>query len=217
MLLLRSLFFAILIPGMVVGLIPYSVAGEEARSRPWDAVGLFALVPLSIGIAVLGACIRDFLAHGQGTLAPIDPPKHLVRAGLYRYVRNPMYLGALLVLIGQTLLFRSSALVLYHIAMVRCGERDGVFYEEPHLRREFGGPYDRYCRRVGRWVPRWPGVQHRAIAAGRGRNPAGPARILGIMKAVAEDLQKRRLSTLPRLTPSASRSSRLRSKRRRTA
>jgi protein-S-isoprenylcysteine O-methyltransferase Ste14 len=155
-LLLRSLFFAILIPGMMVGLIPYWVAGEEARRRPWDALGWLALVPLSIGIAVLGACIRDFLAVGQGTLAPIDPPKHLVRAGLYRYVRNPMYLGALLVLIAQTLLFQSSALVLYTLLWFGAVNAMVYFYEEPHLRREFGEPYAGYCRTVRRWVPRWP-------------------------------------------------------------
>ena len=67
-----------------------------------------------------------------------------------------MYLGALLVLIGQTLLFRSSALVLYTLLWFAAVNAMVYFYEEPHLRREFGEPYDRYCRTVGRWVPRWP-------------------------------------------------------------
>jgi protein-S-isoprenylcysteine O-methyltransferase Ste14 len=152
-LLIRSLIFAILIPGMVVGVVPYLIAGADARSRRWDVISYVALIPLSIGVLILAVCIRDFLAVGQGTLAPMDPPKRLVRAGLYQYVRNPMYLGALCALIGQTLLFRSPALGVYTVLWFAAVNAMVFFYEEPHLRRVFGESYDAYCRTVGRWVP----------------------------------------------------------------
>lgn len=152
-LLIRSLIFAILIPGMVVGVVPYLIAGADARNREWDLASYLTLVPLTAGVLILAVCIRDFLAVGQGTLAPIDPPRRLVRAGLYRYVRNPMYLGALLALVGQTLLFRSTAVGVYTVLWFAAVNAMVFFYEEPHLRRVFGEPYEEYCRAVWRWVP----------------------------------------------------------------
>jgi protein-S-isoprenylcysteine O-methyltransferase Ste14 len=86
----------------------------------------------------------------------MDPPKHLVVEGLYRYVRNPMYLGVLLLLLGETAFFQSSALLQYTVAWFIVVNLLVVFYEEPALRRRFGDSYERYVRSVHRWLPSRP-------------------------------------------------------------
>ena len=109
MLTLRSIFFAFLLPGTVTVLVPYLIV---SRGRP---VGIgqqslwhyFSLLPISVGAGLLLWCIRDFGVVGRGTLAPVDPPRHLVVRGLYRYVRNPMYVGVISILLGEALLFGS--------------------------------------------------------------------------------------------------------------
>jgi protein-S-isoprenylcysteine O-methyltransferase Ste14 len=118
------------------------------------------LVPLGVlasdGRSILLRCIWDFAVSGRGTLAPIDPPKQLVVHGLYRYVRNPMYVGVLLVLLGEAWLFDSRALLVYAGEFWVVASAFVFFYEEPTLRRKFGGSYARYYRSVNRWVPRKP-------------------------------------------------------------
>jgi protein-S-isoprenylcysteine O-methyltransferase Ste14 len=154
MLLFRALFFALLIPGMLVGVLPFLIGSSAASRRAWDAFDLGAVALIAAGVAVLGWCIADFLRKGQGTLAPVDPPTRLVQAGLYRHVRNPMYLGALLVLLGQTLIFRTAAIAAYTVVWFACVNVFVIYYEEPTLRRTFGASYDTYCSSTGRWVPR---------------------------------------------------------------
>ena len=101
-------------------------------------------------------CGLDFAFAGRGTPAPIDPPKDLVARGLYRFVRNPMYISVLLVLLGESLVLQSADLLRYAgVAGV------GFFlfvllYEEPALRSKFGPSYQRYCEEVPRWIPRMP-------------------------------------------------------------
>jgi protein-S-isoprenylcysteine O-methyltransferase Ste14 len=91
---------------------------------------------------------------GRGTLAPIDPPRHLVRVGLYRHVRNPMYVGALLVLVGEALFFESERLGFYAAIMALVYHLFVVLYEEPRLRDLFSEEYENYRRAVPRWIPR---------------------------------------------------------------
>jgi protein-S-isoprenylcysteine O-methyltransferase Ste14 len=113
-----------------------------------------ALSLIAAGTSALLWCIWDFGRKGQGTLAPVDPPTTLVVYGLYRYVRNPMYLGALMVLAGQAILFPSSALVAYVVVWFTFVHLFVVFYEERTLRRRFGAGYERYRQTVPRWIPR---------------------------------------------------------------
>jgi len=99
-------------------------------------------------------CFWDFLVKGHGTPAPIDPPKELVAVGFYRYTRNPMYVGILLVLIGHFLWFGFWNLLVYAVVVFIAFNSFVILYEEPNLKNKFGAVYDDYCRRVPRWIPR---------------------------------------------------------------
>ncbi len=158
MLTLRSIFFAILVPGTVAVLIPYLIVVRRGASvvGPWAPLHLVGLVLMIVGAAILLRCIWDFAAKGRGTLAPIDPPRQLVVEGLYRYVRNPMYLGVLLMLLGETAFFQSIALLKYTLAWFIVVNLFVLLYEEPALRHRFGDSYERYFRSVRRWLPTRP-------------------------------------------------------------
>jgi protein-S-isoprenylcysteine O-methyltransferase Ste14 len=138
-------------PGVVAGLAPVLIA----RTCPGD--GRFrdaSFVPLAIGALGLLWCVRDFFVRGRGTLAPWDPPKRLVVSGLYRRVRNPMYLSVLAIILGWSFYFGTWRLALY-LGVVAVGSHLRVTLgEEPRLRAQFGPEWDRYARSVPRWIPR---------------------------------------------------------------
>ena len=115
-----------------------------------------AAIPSTLGFAVALRCIWDFGWTGRGTPAPIAPPQRLVVVGMYRYVRNPMYLGFAAGWIGLWIIFgRANAIVIAAVAAVALGIHLFVmFYEEPTLRRKFDGEYEEYCGNVRRWWPR---------------------------------------------------------------
>ena len=154
---LRSLLWTLLLPGMFGVYLPWRYFGvsrvQVDFTNPLDLLGLGLIV---IGAALLAACIWEFARRGRGTLSPADPPKELVVQGLYRYVRNPMYLSVSTMVLGQALLARSTALLLYWAIFFAVVNLFVRFYEEPALRRQFGESYDRYTQRVGRWLPRLP-------------------------------------------------------------
>jgi protein-S-isoprenylcysteine O-methyltransferase Ste14 len=106
------------------------------------------------GAAGLLWCIWDFFSQGRGTLAPIDPPKHLVVHGLYQYVRNPMYVAVVTILLGEAIFFLSGAVLLEAGVFFSLAYLFVALYEEPTLRRQFGESYEEYVRTVGRWIPR---------------------------------------------------------------
>jgi protein-S-isoprenylcysteine O-methyltransferase Ste14 len=98
--------------------------------------------------------VWDFAAFGRGTPAPFDPPRKLVVRGLYRYTRNPMYLGILTLLAGWALIFQTPQLTIYAFCLGIGFQLFIIFYEERSLGRQFGAEYHVYCSRVGRWLPR---------------------------------------------------------------
>lgn len=158
MLALRSILFAVLLPGTVTVVVPYLIVHRDAVARfehgsLWHWLGL---LPISVGAVVLFWCIWDFAVAGRGTLAPVDPPRQLVARGLYRYVRNPMYVGVVSILLGESLLFESFPLLAYTIMCFVAAHCFVVLYEEPVLRQKFGESYQAYCRRVHRWRPQPP-------------------------------------------------------------
>jgi protein-S-isoprenylcysteine O-methyltransferase Ste14 len=113
-----------------------------------------AVFVFALGAGIYVWTVRDFATTGRGTPAPIDAPKKLVVQGLYRYTRNPMYVGVLTVILGWALLFRAVTVVLYALVVATCFQLFVIFYEEPRLQREFGSEYADYRSRVGRWLPR---------------------------------------------------------------
>ena len=157
MLVLRSVFFALLLPGSVTLLIPYYILSARGITVVhWGPLPAIGLAAIAFGAAILIACIVEFARKGRGTLAPVDPPKTLVVQGLYRYVRNPMYVGVAAVLSGEVALFRSSALLYYTAVWFLMVNLFVILYEERTLRARFGDSYEQYRRSVGRWIPRRP-------------------------------------------------------------
>jgi protein-S-isoprenylcysteine O-methyltransferase Ste14 len=153
----RSLLWAMVLPGCVAFLVPWRYFG--LANVHWDAGSPNAwlgLLSFTAGTAILGACIVEFARSGRATLSPLDPPHHLVARGLYRYVRNPMYLGVSLVILGEAAYARSSSLLLYWTIWFTAAHLFVVACEEPVLRQQFGRSYDDYMRSVPRWIPTLP-------------------------------------------------------------
>ncbi len=155
--LVKTLLFTVLVPGTVTIYVPRRIllSRSEGDTLPIGPLRYLGAALLAAGAAVYLWCAWDFATTGRGTPAPIDPPRSLVERGLYRHVRNPMYLGILLLLGGEALLFRSRALLAYAGLVFLFFFLFVVAYEEPVLRRKFGQTYERYCDRVPRWIPRF--------------------------------------------------------------
>ena len=152
---LRSLLWTILLPGVVAGYVPWRYFGvSQVRLDPSNPLHLLGIFLIAIGAALLGACIWEFARRGRGTLSPVDPPKELVVHGLYRYVRNPMYVSVSTIVFGEALLARSTALLVYWAIFFTAANLFVLLYEEPTLRHQFGESYERYTKQVGRWIPR---------------------------------------------------------------
>jgi protein-S-isoprenylcysteine O-methyltransferase Ste14 len=157
MLLIRSIFFTFLLPGTVTILIPYWLVSSRGGAFSSNRHVLHYLgFPLIVtGAAGLLWCIWEFFSEGRGTLAPIDPPKHLVVRGLYRYVRNPMYVSVVTVLSGEAMFFMSVSVLIGAAIFAVLAHLFVTCYEEPVLRRQFGNSYETYLQTVGRWIPRY--------------------------------------------------------------
>jgi protein-S-isoprenylcysteine O-methyltransferase Ste14 len=151
----RSLLWALLVPGLFAGYVPWRFFGlSRVRLDLLNPAHLVGLVCLALGTVLLAMCIWEFARRGRGTLSPIDPPRQLVVHGLYRYVRNPMYLSVTTIVLGEVLLTRSRGLLLYWVIWFLFVNLFVIGYEEPTLRRRFGSSYEAYMQRVGRWLPR---------------------------------------------------------------
>lgn len=151
----RSIVWSIALPGVVAGYVPWRFFGladvEPTLRRPLHLLGLAGIV---LGTTLLAACIWEFARRGRGTLSPLDPPHELVAGGLYRYVRNPMYLSVTAILLGEVLLTGSRMLLVYWALWFLAVNLFVIGYEEPTLRRQFGLAYEDYAATVGRWIPR---------------------------------------------------------------
>jgi protein-S-isoprenylcysteine O-methyltransferase Ste14 len=153
--LVRALVYAALFVSLVLVFLPARVLEWSGVARP-PQIGVMQVaggVLVVLGSVLTLWCVLTFARTGRGTPAPFDPPRRLVVRGPYRFVRNPMYLGAGAALAGAALFYRSPALLAYAALFFVATHLFVVGYEEPVLRRTFGAEYDAYCRRVRRWRP----------------------------------------------------------------
>lgn len=147
-----SAWFA-LAPGVVAGVVPWWLTGWSARSS-WLPLRVVGAVLVAAGAAVLVHAFARFVVEGIGTPAPVAPTRRLVVGGLYRYVRNPMYLAVAAAIVGQALVLGRPALLLYASAVGAVCVVFVRWYEEPALARQFGAEYEAYRRAVPGWWPR---------------------------------------------------------------
>jgi protein-S-isoprenylcysteine O-methyltransferase Ste14 len=156
---LGSLMFLLVAPGTVAGVVPWLLTGWSSTGPP---IGLRALgAPLiAAGVGVLLHAFARFVIEGIGTPAPVAPTEKLVVGGLYRYVRNPMYLAVTTVIVGQALVLGRPVLLLYALLFLAAVAAFVRLYEEPVLGRRFGEQYEEYRRAVPAW---WPRLRRREL------------------------------------------------------
>jgi len=154
----ETIVATILVPGAADVLIPYLILSRTRASLP---AGVGPVEVLALAVGIVGASLvvwvsYVFVTKGGGTPIPLDPPRHFVAEGPFRYVRNPMYVGALLILAAEGLLFRSGWVLLYAIGLWGILHTFVLVAEEPQLERRFGDTYRAYMRSTSRWIPRAP-------------------------------------------------------------
>ena len=154
--LVRTITYAILFVGLILVFVPARLLSWSGIAQPeimglWQAGGMAVS---ALGAALVLWCLLAFVREGKGTPAPFDPPRRLVVLGPYRFVRNPMYEGAGLALIGAALFYESYSLLAYSGLFFIVTHLFVVFNEEPRLTISFGQDYIAYCKTVGRWLPR---------------------------------------------------------------
>ncbi len=149
-----SAAFFLIAPGTVAGVIPWLIAHWRVQPNTPTMSLIIGTVLAAAGLAMVIESFARFARTGGGTPAPVAPTQHLVVTGLYRYVRNPMYVGVLLLIFGQMLLFSSAALLAYGVAVWTAFHIFVVFFEEHRLEREFPEEYRAYVASVPRWIPR---------------------------------------------------------------
>jgi len=144
-------------PGIVAGLIPYLILGNKVNDifvqqlLPNGLHNSGAII-FVIGFVIMVSCIISFAVKGRGTLSPADPTKKLVTTGLYKFSRNPMYVGVTLILIGEAIFFQSVVLLIYSLSIFIAFNIFTILVEEPRLRNNFGEEYKKYCDKVRRWI-----------------------------------------------------------------
>jgi protein-S-isoprenylcysteine O-methyltransferase Ste14 len=153
--LVRAIVYAALFIGFVLVYLParflsWSGIVAPATTGPAQVAGIMLV---TIGTAIALWCVFTFVFIGKGTPAPFDPPRKLVIRGPYRFVRNPMYIGAGMTLAGAALYYESLSILFYNGLFFLVTHLFVVLYEEPTLRRTFGDEYEAYCRRTTRWWP----------------------------------------------------------------
>lgn len=151
---LRNLFFALLQPGVVAGLLPYLILRSQDlwKLPQWISLPYAGILLWIPGFVILVKCVADFARKGKGTLSPADPTKKLVISGLYRYSRNPMYVGVMLMLFGEAIFFQAVWLTGYAVLIFLLFYGFVIWFEEPRLIRAFGQEYVTYKKEVRRWL-----------------------------------------------------------------
>jgi protein-S-isoprenylcysteine O-methyltransferase Ste14 len=154
--LVRAITYAALFIGFVLVYLPGRLLSWSGIVAPASsgALQVAGMILVAIGTAIALWCVFTFVFIGKGTPAPFDPPRKLVVRGPYRFVRNPMYIGAGMTLAGVALFYESLSILIYTAVFFLATHLFVVLYEEPTLRRTFGAEYEAYFYRVRRWLPR---------------------------------------------------------------
>lgn len=147
-----SAIFLVVAPGFVAGLVPWWISHWQLTSSL--QLRLLGVGVTSIGIIGLLHCFERFATQGLGTPAPVFPTRHLVITGIYRHVRNPMYIAVIATILGESLLFGNVAVLEYGGVVSLLFHLFVLSYEEPALRSTAGTEYESYCAAVPRWIPR---------------------------------------------------------------
>lgn len=152
----RAITYASVFIGLVLIYVPALLLGQAGRGEHGAnaTASIIGIALGAIGAVIVLWCISTFIVVGRGTPAPFDPPQRLVDRGPYRWVRNPMYIGAALVLAGAAATYESLAILAYMMVFLVVTHALVVVYEEPILRGAFGADYIAYCGRTGRWWPK---------------------------------------------------------------
>lgn len=156
---LGSVLFFLVAPFIVGFVLPWWIAGWRVGNTFWATGGFFLVL---MGLVPLVESFARFALVGLGTPAPIAPTKHLVVSGFYRYVRNPMYVGVILIILGNALIVGNVAVFAYAALIALAFALFVLGYEEPVLKRQFGAEYGEFCKNVPRWLPRltpWTGAK----------------------------------------------------------
>lgn len=152
---LRNFIFVVLQPGIVAGLLPFMIAKSSFKSMFTNSLLLHhyvGLLTFLAGVFIMLHCVVRFAIDGLGTLSPADPTKRLVISGLYKFSRNPMYVGVILILLGEVAFTLSANLFFYSIGIFVLFNLFVAYREEPRLKKDFGQDYEAYCKTVRRWV-----------------------------------------------------------------
>ena len=165
---LGSFAFFLAAPGVVAGVGPFLLSGWSMQPPLFGLPGMRVVGAVAVvaGMAGLLDCFARFAFEGRGTPAPVEQTEVLVASGLYRFVRNPMYVCVLTIVAGQALFFGQALLFAYAGLLLLAFHLFVQFYEEPQLRRRFKGFYETYCQHVHRWRLRltpWRGPGRRAF------------------------------------------------------
>jgi protein-S-isoprenylcysteine O-methyltransferase Ste14 len=150
-----SAVFLVIAPGFVAGWMPWWISHWRIEA-PFFGMQLFRFVGaalLTVGVVVLLDSFLRFALQGIGTPAPVFPTRHLVVSGLYRYVRNPMYVAVEITILGQGLIFGNLWLLAYGGLVFLLFHLFVLFYEEPTLKATYGSEYESFCAQVPRWIP----------------------------------------------------------------
>ena len=151
---LKTILYMGCMHGFLTFYLPYQIGTHSERLLDFGTLGIVAVFLWILGTLIIIICSIDMVRRGRGTPAHLDPPKYLIVTGLYRHVRNPIYLGALLVQLGYLFWFGSALLILYLLFYILAFHLLIVLIEEPILKNMFGHAYDEYCNRVPRWFPK---------------------------------------------------------------
>jgi protein-S-isoprenylcysteine O-methyltransferase Ste14 len=151
---LKTILYMGFMHGFFTYYIPYQIASRDFLIFNTGNFAYLSIPLYFIGTLIIIWCSVDMVKRGLGTPAHVDPPKKLIITGLYRYTRNPIYLGALFILLGYIFGFGSGIMILYFLLFVLAYQILITLIEEPILRNTFGKDYEEYCKKIPRWIPR---------------------------------------------------------------